>query len=79
MSALKEAIDRAGGVAKASVVCGVSQRAAYKWLAAESLPRTEYTGETNYAERLAAAAAARGQPFDAAWLLAEVAPKKSAA
>lgn len=79
MSALKDSIAQAGGVAKASTVCGVSQRAIYKWLAAESLPRTEYTGETHYAERLAAAAAERGQPFDAAWLLAEVAPKKSAA
>ena len=40
---------------------------------------TEYTGETNYAERLAAAAKERGAPFEAAWLLAECAPKKTAA
>ncbi|CAD5376737.1 conserved hypothetical protein [Pseudomonas sp. OF001] len=77
MSALKESIVRAGGVARASFVCGVSQRAIYKWIAAGSLPRTEYTGETHYAERLAAAAAERGEPFEAAWLLSESSPKKT--
>ena len=56
MSVLRESIDQAEGVAKASAACGVSQRAIYKWLAAETLPRTEYTGEINYAARLAAAA-----------------------
>lgn len=79
MSALKSSIAKAGGVANAAAACGVSQRAVYKWLTAESLPRTEYTGETNYAERLAAAARERGAPFEAAWLLAECAPKKTAA
>ena len=44
MSALKESITRVGGVAKASAICGVSQRAIYKWIAADSLPRTEYSG-----------------------------------
>lgn len=79
MSALRESIYKAGGVATASSICGVSQRAIYKWLTAGALPRTEYTGETNYAHRLAEAAAERGHPFDAAWLLAEAAPKKTAA
>lgn len=79
MSALRESINKVGGVAKASAICGVSQRAIYKWLTAESLPRTEYTGETDYAARLAASAAERGNPFDASWLLAEAAPRKSAA
>lgn len=32
-------------------VCGVSQRAIYKWMDNGKLPRTEYTGETNYAEK----------------------------
>lgn len=79
MGALRESIIKVGGVMKASAICGVSQRAIYKWLTAEALPRTEYTGETDYAVRLAAAAAERGNPFDAAWLLAEAAPKKSVA
>lgn len=79
MSALRESIDKAGGVANSATVCGVSQRAIYKWLSAGALPRTEYTGETHYAERIATAAAERGNPFDSVWLLAEAAPKKSAA
>lgn len=33
-------------------VCGVSQRAIYKWMDNGKLPRTEYTGETNYAEKM---------------------------
>ena len=33
-------------VAKA---CGCSPRAIYKWIANGSLPRTDYTDETNYA------------------------------
>lgn len=76
MSALKESIAKIGGVPKAAAVCEVSQRAIYKWLAAESLPRTDYTGETNYAKRLADASDGR---FTAEWLLAEATPKKSVA
>lgn len=75
MSALKEIINSVGGVALAAGLCGVSQRAIYKWLNAGSLPRTEYTGETNYASRLADAS--NGQ-FTAEWLLAEAAPTKTA-
>lgn len=76
MSALKKAIANIGGVAKASSVCGVSQRAIYKWLAAESLPRTDYTGETDYAHRLAAVS---GGQFTAQWLLDMANPNKTAA
>ena len=71
MSALKESITKVGGVAKASAICGVSQRAIYKWLAAESLPRTEYSGETRYAHSLADAS---GGQFTAEWLLSEAVP-----
>lgn len=76
MSALKASITKIGGVANAASVCGVSRRAIYKWLTAESLPRTDYTGETDYARRLAEAS--NGQ-FTADWLLAEASPKKAAA
>lgn len=73
MSALKKSIEQVGGAAKAAAICGVSQRAVYKWLSSGSLPRTEYTGETHYAQRLADASA--GQ-FTAEWLLAEASPSK---
>jgi len=76
MSALKESISIVGGVAKASTICGISQRAIYKWLSSDSLPRTEYSGETQYARSLAEASGGR---FSAEWLLAEALPKKAPA
>lgn len=79
MSTLKQCIDDAGGVAPVAKACGKTPRAIYKWLTAESLPRTEYTHETDYAARIAELAASNGKPFDPAWLLAEASPKKSAA
>jgi hypothetical protein len=79
MRPLKKSIDDAGGVPVVAMACGKSPRAIYKWLAADSLPRTEYTGETRYAERIAALAAANGKPFESAWLLAEAHPMKSVA
>ncbi|HHJ4571834.1 TPA: Cro/Cl family transcriptional regulator [Citrobacter farmeri] len=39
-------------VAKA---CGRTPRAIYKWINSGSLPRTDYTGETSYASKIAAA------------------------
>ena len=75
MSALRSAIDVVGGVPQAAAICGKSQRAIYKWLAADSLPRTEYTGETTYAFALAGAS---GGKFTADWLLANARPVRSA-
>ncbi|EKO3727505.1 hypothetical protein GCS56_001682 [Vibrio metschnikovii] len=46
---LREAITSIG-VQKISEECHVSVRAVYKWCEKGVLPRTEYTGETNYAE-----------------------------
>jgi hypothetical protein len=79
MSHLKKKIDDAGGVSAVALACGKTPRAVYKWLSAECLPRTEYTGETRYAERIAALALANGKPFEPAWLLAEAHPKRTAA
>lgn len=79
MSPLKKSIDDAGGVPVVALACGKSPRAVYKWLTADCLPRTEYTGETRYAERISALAAANGKPFDALWLLLEAKPNKTAA
>lgn len=79
MRPLKKSIDDAGGVPSVALACGKTPRAIYKWLEADALPRTEYTGETEYAQKIAELAAKKGKPFDSAWLLAEAHPKKSAA
>ncbi|MCY1560652.1 hypothetical protein D9M68_978140 [compost metagenome] len=74
MGALKDVIDKIG-VPAAAAACGVSPRAVYKWLTAGSLPRTDYTGETKHAEKLAEAS---GGAFTAEWLLNECSPGKIA-
>lgn len=56
MITLQQAIESVGGVNGAATICGVSPRAVYKWLKRNSLPRTDYTGETNYADALASRA-----------------------
>lgn len=57
---LKEALDQIGGPAAAAALLGfTSPRAIYKWLDRNALPRTEYTGETDYASTLAAAKGAK--------------------
>lgn len=40
------------GVASAAKTCGLTVRAVYKWIDRGRLPRTEYTGETDYAKQL---------------------------
>ncbi|ATR83800.1 hypothetical protein CS390_15255 [Pseudomonas sp. HLS-6] len=79
MQALRKAIEDAGGVAAVALACGKTPRAVYKWLASGCLPRTEYTGETKYSERIAALAKANGKPLKVSRLLSETAPTKSAA
>jgi len=71
MSSLRSAIDSVGGVAECARICGISKRGVYKWIHRNSLPRTEYTGETHHAERMAAAS---GGAFTAKWLLEHAAP-----
>lgn len=54
LPSLSQAI-KAVGVLATSIACGCSQRAIYKWMEKGSLPRTDFTGETNYAEQIAGA------------------------
>lgn len=49
---LSEAIKEIGVMAIASA-CGCSPRAIYKWMKKGSLPRTDFTGETDYADKIA--------------------------
>ena len=79
MKVLKKAIDDAGGVFAVSIACEKTPRAVYKWLASGCLPRTEYTGETCYAEKIAELAKTNGKPFKAKRLLADIAPVKPSA
>jgi hypothetical protein len=79
MRPLKKSIEDAGGVAAVALVCGKTPRAIYKWLEADALPRTEYTGETQYAKKIAGLAEKNGHPFEPAWLLAQAHPNKTAA
>ncbi|SEH87217.1 hypothetical protein [Stutzerimonas xanthomarina] len=76
MNAISIAVEKVGGPISAAEICGIRRQAIDKWLARGSLPRTEYTGETNYASRLADAS---NGDFTAEWLLAAAAPTKSAA
>ena len=40
------------GVSQVAQVCGVSNRAVYKWLKNNSLPMTEFVGKTSYAKAI---------------------------
>ena len=55
MNGIEEAIDHVGGPVPAARICGVTRQAVDKWIRAGHLPRIEYTGETDYAAKLARA------------------------
>ena len=44
--------DECGGVPAVAEKTGLSVRAIYKWAKKGSLPRTEFTSETNYSQNL---------------------------
>ena len=75
ITSLKDVVIACGGVSNISKACKISQRAIYKWLANESLPRTEYTGETHYSQVLERLS--NGE-LTADFILAVSRPKKAA-
>ena len=66
-----DAID--GKQVGAGKACGVTASVIGRWIKQQCLPRTEYTGETNYAEALSIAC---GRKFSRKWILAEAHPLK---
>ncbi len=52
---LTEAVQQLGGYEATGRLCGVSGKAVMKWAKRGRLPRTEWTGETRYAEIIAEA------------------------
>lgn len=78
-NAIAFAFEAVGGIGAAAKVCKRSYQALNKWRLSACLPRTDYTGETQYAQLLAMAAAQKGNTFEAAWLLNASAPQKVAA
>jgi DNA-binding transcriptional regulator YdaS (Cro superfamily) len=55
MPPLERAVAILGGYSATGRVCGVSFMSVIKWVRKGHLPRTEWTGETNYADRIASA------------------------
>lgn len=53
MATLKEVINDAGGVCTVAFAVQLSQRSIYKWIERNSLPRSEYTGESDYSSVIA--------------------------
>lgn len=71
MNPVEYAIECVGGCSVAAGLLGISYHAVYKMKKNGVLPRSEYTGETNYAEILAAHS--KGQ-VTSYWLLSQANP-----
>lgn len=53
-SPIEQAVLLMNGPSAAARVCNVTPQAVYKWLRKKRLPRTDWTGETQYAAAIAA-------------------------
>lgn len=55
MNIIESAVEKIGGYEATGRLCGVTGKAVRKWCKQGRLPRTEWTGETRYAEKIAEA------------------------
>lgn len=58
---ITEAVEAAGGQARVASECGIKQPSVFKWTR-KGLPRTEWTGETNYSAVIARLCKENGYP-----------------
>ena len=70
---LARVVREIGGQVLAGAACDVTPAIIGRWIKKRHLPRTDYTGETDYAGALAVAS---GGKFDREWILAECNPVK---
>ena len=52
-NAVQRAVIQAGGQAAVARACGIRQQSVFRWVHTGHLPRTEWTGETDYSSVLA--------------------------
>ena len=71
MNAVEFAIESVGGQASAAKICGVLSVSVHVLVRICSLPRTDYTKKTKYAEKLSAKSAGK---FTSIWLLENANP-----
>ncbi|EPM9972934.1 hypothetical protein ACTTRZ_003908 [Acinetobacter baumannii] len=76
MNPIQQAIDAVGGRTNAASLLGISYVAVRKMVEKGVLPRTDYTGETNYAQILAEHSNGK---VTQEWLLDKANPKHLAA
>jgi hypothetical protein len=70
---LAKVVDACGGQVLAGAACGVTPSIIGRWIKQQHLPRTDYTGETDYAGALASAS---GGIYKRDWILQECNPVK---
>ncbi|MEG8916435.1 YdaS family helix-turn-helix protein [Klebsiella pneumoniae] len=76
MNIVRQVVDSVGGQTAAAKICGVSPVAVHKWVKRGCLPRTDFTGKTTYARKLAAASSGA---FSEGQLLSEANPDRNKA